>query len=91
MCTIAIEALTPLYRHSIKLHKNIARSKLFCRIAKRSFCVLIQDESKTSFTRCGYNLKAVGNLSMTNSLEFADSKEIYLHLENDQLCVESVE
>ena len=37
MCTIAIEALTPLYRTlRIKLYKNIARSRLFCRIAKRS-------------------------------------------------------
>ena len=37
MCTIAIEALTPLDRTSrIKLYKNIARSRLFCRIAKRS-------------------------------------------------------
>ena len=37
MWTIAIEALTPLYRTwSIKLYKNIARSRLFCRIAKRS-------------------------------------------------------
>ena len=37
MCTIAIEALTPLYRASrIKLYKNIARSRLFRRIAKRS-------------------------------------------------------
>ena len=35
--TIAIEALTPLFRTShIKLYKNIARSRLFCRIAKRS-------------------------------------------------------
>ena len=37
MCTIAIEALTPLYQTSrIKLYKDIARSSLFCRIAKRS-------------------------------------------------------
>ena len=37
MCTIAIEALTPLYQTlCIKLHKNIARSRLSCRIAKRS-------------------------------------------------------
>ena len=40
MCTIAIEALTPLYRISrIKLYKNIARSRPFCRIAKRSIAV----------------------------------------------------
>ena len=38
MCTILIEALTPLNRISciIKMYKNIARSRLFCRIAKRS-------------------------------------------------------
>ena len=37
MCTIAIEALTSLNRTSrIKMYKNIARSRLFCRIAKRS-------------------------------------------------------
>ena len=37
MCTIAIEPLTPLNRTScIKVYKDIARSKLFCRIAKRS-------------------------------------------------------
>ena len=36
MCTIAIEALTPLYRTSrIKLYTNIARSRFFCRMAKR--------------------------------------------------------
>ena len=40
MCTIAIEALTPLYRTScIKLYKNIARSRLFCRIAKKSIVI----------------------------------------------------
>ena len=37
MCTIVIEALTPLDRIScIKMYKNNARSRLFCRIAKRS-------------------------------------------------------
>ena len=37
MCTIVIEALTPLDRTSrIKIFKNDARSRLFCRIAKRS-------------------------------------------------------
>ena len=37
MCTIVIEALTPLDRTScIKMYKNNARSRLFCRIAKRS-------------------------------------------------------
>ena len=37
MCTIAIEALTPFNRTlRIKMYKNIARSGLFCRIAKRS-------------------------------------------------------
>ena len=41
MCTIAIEALTQLYRTSrIKLYKNIARSRLFCRIAKRSILAI---------------------------------------------------
>ena len=37
---IAMEALTPLYRtSSTKLYKNIARSRLFCRIAKRSIVI----------------------------------------------------
>ena len=37
MCTIVIEALTPFNRTSrIKMYKSIARSRLFCRIAKRS-------------------------------------------------------
>ena len=37
MWTIVIEALTPLDRTScIKMYKNNARSRLFCRIAKRS-------------------------------------------------------
>ena len=37
ICTIVVEALTPLDRTSrIKLHKSNARSRLFCRIAKRS-------------------------------------------------------
>ena len=37
MCTIAIEALTPFSRTSrVKMHENVARSRLFCRIAKRS-------------------------------------------------------
>ena len=37
MCIIAIEALTPLHRSlRIKMYKNIARSRLFCRMAKRS-------------------------------------------------------
>ena len=36
MCTIAIETLKPLNRIScIKMYKNNARSRLFCRIAKR--------------------------------------------------------
>ena len=36
MCTIAIEAIIPLDRTlHIKMDKNIARSILFCRIAKR--------------------------------------------------------
>ena len=37
MCTIAIEALTPLDRTlCIKMYKTNARSRLFCLIAKRS-------------------------------------------------------
>ena len=37
MCTIVLEALTPLNRTShIKVYENNARSTLFCRIAKRS-------------------------------------------------------
>ena len=40
MCTILIEALTPLNRIScIKMYKNTARSRLFCRIAKRSIAI----------------------------------------------------
>ena len=36
ICTMVIEALTPLYRTSrIKMYKNNARSRLFFRIAKR--------------------------------------------------------
>ena len=49
ICTIAIEALTPLERTSrIKMYKNIARSRLFCRIAKRSIgSRIIYDHSDT--------------------------------------------
>ena len=37
MCTILIEALTPLNRAScIKTYRNNVRSRLFCRIAKTS-------------------------------------------------------
>ena len=37
MCIIVIEPLTPLDRAScINLYKNNARSRLFCRMAKRS-------------------------------------------------------
>ena len=37
MCTIMIEALTPLDRTlGVKLYENIAQSRLFYRIAKRS-------------------------------------------------------
>ena len=37
MCTIAVEALTPLDRTSrIKMYKDIARSRLFCRISRGS-------------------------------------------------------
>ena len=37
ICTILMEALTPLDRTScIKMYKNNARSSLFCRKAKRS-------------------------------------------------------
>ena len=45
MCTILIEALTPLNRTScIKMSKNNARSRLFRRIAKRSIKALIRIE-----------------------------------------------
>ena len=38
MCIILIEALTPLNRIScVKMYKNIARSRFFCKIAKRFF------------------------------------------------------
>ena len=48
MCTIVIEALTPLNRASrIQLYKNIARSRLFCRIAKRSILDFIDSKSGT--------------------------------------------
>ena len=44
MCTILIEALTPLDRTSrIKMYKNNARSRLFSRIAKRSINDEIQE------------------------------------------------
>ena len=47
MCTIAIQALTPLNRTSrIKLYKNIARSRLFSRIAKRSIAPSESDEEE---------------------------------------------
>ena len=49
MCTIVIEALTPLDRISrIKVYKSNARSRLFCRIANRSILVLIN--------HLGYNI-----------------------------------
>ena len=42
MCTIAIEALTSLHRTSrIKMYKNIARSRLFCKIARRSIASFV--------------------------------------------------
>ena len=45
MCTIVIEAVTPFCRTScIKLYKDIARSRLFCRIAKRS--IVTQADTK---------------------------------------------
>ena len=48
MCIIVIEPLTPLDRTSrMKLYKNNARSRLFCRIAERS----IETLAKLSFTR----------------------------------------
>ena len=60
MGTIAIEALTPLNRTSrIKLYKNIARSRLFCRIAKGSIGWLLifeltnQESVKTSNAQGG--------------------------------------
>ena len=41
MCTIVVEALTPFDQIScIKMYKNNARSRLFCRIAKRSITVV---------------------------------------------------
>ena len=41
MCTIVIEALTPLDRTlRIKMYKNNTRSRLFFRIAKRSIALI---------------------------------------------------
>ena len=41
MCTIVIEDLTPLDRTScIKMYKDNARSRFFCRIAKRSIQII---------------------------------------------------
>ena len=45
MCTMVIEAPTPFDRTlRIKMYKNIARSRLFCRIAKRSIIRRFQNE-----------------------------------------------
>ena len=54
MCTIVIEALTPLNRTScIKMYKNNARSRLFGRIAKKSIFV---DDSVFSLILCAEEL-----------------------------------
>ena len=52
MCTIVIEALTPLDRISrIKMYKNNARSRLFCRIAKRSIAFFkVSQEANLTLT-----------------------------------------
>ena len=48
MCTIVIEALTPFNRIlGIKMYKNIARSRLFCRIAKSSIADLLSFDFTT--------------------------------------------
>ena len=61
MRTIAIEALTPLYRTSrIKLYKNIARSRLFCRIAKRSIPDINKSENLNPKIVASSKLKIVG-------------------------------
>ena len=51
MCTIAIEAVTPLFRTSrINLYKNIARSRLFRRKAKRSILKLQGEFASEAFS-----------------------------------------
>ena len=56
MCTILIEGLTPLNRTScIKMYKNNARSRLFCRIAKRSI-------GKAAAMKDNYGVSPVGGL-----------------------------
>ena len=35
-----------------------------------------------AFTRCRNNVKTVGNLTVKNSLQNVDAKEVYLHPEN---------
>ena len=63
MCTIAIEALTPLDRTSrIKLYKNIARSRLFCRIAKRSIGGFIERGAYFKFCLRGEEFIREGDL-----------------------------
>ena len=67
MCTILIEALTPLDRTSrIKLYKNNARSRLFCRIAKRSINL-----SKYCFCSQKQNRKIASCYSLTHPVKLA--------------------
>ena len=73
MCTIAIEAVTPLFRTSrINLYKNIARSRLFCRIAKRSISCAEISKSEAMRTmrtrRCEGRVRSRALSSFTFSL-----------------------
>ena len=74
MCTIPVEALTPLDRTSrIKMYKNIARSRLFCRIAKRSIKDFEENgklESSESRQRQGVDLQSFEIFKTTRSVFF---------------------
>ena len=76
MCTIAIEAVTPLYRTSrINLYKNIARSRLFCRIAKRSIIY-----SRTYICCiCGFCIKLDACREIGTSLATLSASKSHLH------------
>ena len=70
MCTIVIKALTPLSRIScIKMYKNNARSRLFCRIAKRCITFTSTSPGKFSYVISGKGLQnSPISLLMHNSL-----------------------
>ena len=86
------EALTPLYRTwSIKLYKNIARSRLFCGIAKRSIAMLATERRHTcqliyeifiSFQHCNGGW---GGISTRNFLQ--NTKCIMSFVRDCNLCL----